>query len=94
MAIVPPDELWPKLEELGEEEVRSLVARSVYGPRKLPTVQAWLDKKEREREESEALALGHVEIEIGNGNARPKPLAEPARLDDGGRRQIVGWHTG
>ena len=50
MPIVPRDELWPKLEELGEDEVHKRVAQGVYGARKLPTVEAWLNKKERDRQ--------------------------------------------
>ena len=54
MTQVPPEELWPKLEKLGEDEVRRRVMLQVYGARKLPTVQAWLDLKERDRTEAAA----------------------------------------
>ena len=55
MALVPLEELWPKLEELGEEEVRRRLTKDVYRARKLSTVKAWLDEKERERQEGNPL---------------------------------------
>ncbi len=47
--MISADELWPKLDELGEAEVRKRLTQGVYGQQKLPLIQAWLAKKEGER---------------------------------------------
>ena len=52
----PHDDLWPKLEEAGEEEVRRRLGADVYGTKKRPAVRSWLEKKERER--TDAMASG------------------------------------
>lgn len=58
MSIVPPEDLWPELDRRGEDEVRRRITVHAYGPRKLATVQAWLDRKERERLHAKARADG------------------------------------
>lgn len=50
--MVTPDDLWPALEALGEEEVRKRLAQGVYGERKLALVKEWLATKGREREQA------------------------------------------
>lgn len=41
-------ELWQKLEKLGENSVRKQLAEGVFGPNKIPLVEAWLAKKDSE----------------------------------------------
>lgn len=45
MASHDPDELWPKLDELGLEEVEKKLAQGVYGQRRKPVVEKWIEKK-------------------------------------------------
>jgi hypothetical protein len=47
--LADPDELWPELEVLGEDEVRRRLALQTYGHTKLPAVLEWLRRKEQER---------------------------------------------
>ena len=49
MPLADPNELWPELEKIGEDEVRRRVLMNAYGHTKLSSVNAWLDKKEAER---------------------------------------------
>jgi hypothetical protein len=49
LALADPNDLWPELEKIGEEEVRRRLVLNVYGHTKLPAVQAWLEKKEFDR---------------------------------------------
>ncbi len=49
MPLADPNELWPELEQIGEDEVRRRVLLNAYGHTKLPAVQAWLEKKDAER---------------------------------------------
>ena len=46
------DEFKEKLESLGLEAVRRLRAEGVYGQRKRPIVDEWIESQERERSES------------------------------------------
>jgi hypothetical protein len=69
-----PNELWPKLEELGEEEVRRKLTLGDYGDRKRPTVEAWLQSKEANRRAQEnqrdyALRVEEVAAAKGAKNA-------------------------
>ena len=41
--------LLTKLEQLGEENVRSAIALGKYGGKQLTAAQQWLDKREQER---------------------------------------------
>jgi len=50
--VISADEFWPKLDALGEEEVRKRLAQQVSGEKKLPLVREWLARKERERQEA------------------------------------------
>lgn len=45
MASHDPNELWPKLDELGLEEVQKRLAQGVYGERKKPVVAQWIEKE-------------------------------------------------
>lgn len=45
------NELWPRLEAQGEEQVRKKLAIDAYGADR-DSVTAWLKKKERERDET------------------------------------------
>lgn len=47
---IDPQELWPKLEELGEDEVRLKVSQGVYGEKKRASVEEWLRRKEQARQ--------------------------------------------
>jgi hypothetical protein len=49
VALADPNELWPELEQIGEEEVRRRLLLNTYGHTKLPSVQAWLERKEGDR---------------------------------------------
>jgi len=48
MAIVDPNELWPKLEQDGVPEVRKKLAMGVYAQNKKPIIEEWLRRKEKE----------------------------------------------
>lgn len=52
--MISADELWPKLETLGEVEVRKRLAQDVYGQQKRPLVEAWLATKDSEHTEAAA----------------------------------------
>lgn len=52
MTIPDPENLFPKLEEMGEETVRLRLAQGAFAPRrKIDLVLFWLSKKERERQQ-------------------------------------------
>lgn len=68
MASHDPEELYPKLEELGVTEVRRLLAQRKFGERKTPVVELWLQEKAEEEFESKkklyspliySIAIGH-----------------------------------
>lgn len=48
MAIPDPDEIWPKLDELGADEVRKRLAMGVYGEHKIPVIEEWLRRQDRQ----------------------------------------------
>lgn len=48
--MISADEVWPKLEELGEEVVRKRLVQGIYSPQKIPLVEEWLASKERQRQ--------------------------------------------
>jgi hypothetical protein len=43
------DDFWPKLEKLGEEEVRKRVADGVWDPNDYPVIAEWLRRQEENR---------------------------------------------
>ena len=49
MASHDPDELWPKLDRLGLDEVRKRRAQDVYGQRKQPVVDEWIEREEEKQ---------------------------------------------
>ena len=49
MSVADPDELWPKLEKVGESEVRKRLAQGVYAQKNRPVVEEWLRCKEEDR---------------------------------------------
>jgi acyl carrier protein len=50
MAIPEPDKIWPKLEEIGVDEVRKRIAMGVYAANKLPVIEEWIRRTEIEME--------------------------------------------
>lgn len=42
-----PLHLYPKLEEMGEQEVRIQLARGIFGADSRPLIQEWLDGKDK-----------------------------------------------
>lgn len=48
-----PDQLLQRLEAMGEERVRALLARRYFESRQTPLVQGWLAKLEQARSEAE-----------------------------------------
>ncbi len=47
-----PDEVYAELDEIGEDEVRTRLARRIYGGSREPLVEEWLRRKEQERNDS------------------------------------------
>lgn len=54
MPIPDPDKIWPKLDELGTDEVRKKLAMGVYAKYKVPVIEEWLRRKEKEIENKES----------------------------------------
>jgi hypothetical protein len=54
------DELWAKLEALGEDAVRLRLAQGVYGERKKPLVVEWLRRREAGRESQSRINIAEV----------------------------------
>ena len=52
--MISQDELWPRLEEKGEEEVQKDLNEGRYGRDKKPLVEAWLKTKQQKRTEAMA----------------------------------------
>ena len=50
MTIPNPDELFPKLEAMGEDMVQVKLAQGAFGKRKRDLVSLWLEKKKNERQ--------------------------------------------
>jgi hypothetical protein len=49
MPIPDPDKIWPKLEQLGVDEVRKRLAMGVYAKYKIPVIEEWLRGKRRKK---------------------------------------------
>lgn len=58
MTIPNPDIIWPKLEELGVNEVRKRLAMGVYASHKVPVIEEWLRRKEDPAEDVYTESLG------------------------------------
>lgn len=50
--MISADELWPKLEAVGEDQVRRRLAQGAYGEQKIPLVNEWLARKDRQRNDA------------------------------------------
>ena len=48
MPIPDSDKIWPKLDQLGVEEVRKRLSMGVYAKHKIPVIEEWLRRKEAE----------------------------------------------
>jgi hypothetical protein len=53
MARKTANDFWPKLEQLGEEEVRKRVADGVWDPNDYPVIAEWLRRQEENRKRNE-----------------------------------------
>lgn len=51
MPIPDPDKIWPKLDELGIDEVRKRLSMGVYAKYKVPIIEEWLRRREKELED-------------------------------------------
>ena len=72
MPIPDPDELWPKLEKAGVDEVRKRLAMGVYAHYKIPVIEEWLRRKEVEAKEKEnAPTCMYHEQEAPSGEVFP-----------------------
>jgi hypothetical protein len=74
------DELWPILEELGEDAVRRRVADGLYGPEKLPSVWAWQRMKEAQRAEQVEREQRTIDQEANRISAEANRLAKRANV--------------
>lgn len=50
MTIHEPNELWPKLDKLGVDQVRQKIAMGVFSKSKIPLIEEWLRIKSEEKE--------------------------------------------
>ena len=88
--MITADELWPKLDATGEDEVRKKLAMGAYGPPKIPLVNEWLARKESQRQDSSNRDRDDREDETRKLSAEANSIAREGNAISR-RSNIAAW---
>ena len=88
--MITADELWPKLEVAGEDEVRKKLAQGAYGEQKIPLVKEWLATRERQRQSVAAQDQDTREDQLRKLSAEANSIAREGNAISR-RSNVVAW---
>jgi hypothetical protein len=92
MPIPDPDKIWPKLDELGVDEVRKRLSMGVYAKYKIPVINEWLRRKEK-KENSSAKITADVLRRDAMGGLNPKAFVSYSWDDDNHKKWVAQLAT-
>jgi hypothetical protein len=92
MPIPDPDKIWPKLEELGVDEVRKRLSMGVYAKYKIPVIEEWLRRKEKEEKNSVKITADVMRRDA-MGGVNPKAFVSYSWDDDNHKKWVAQLAT-
>lgn len=92
MPIPDPDKIWPKLEQLGIDEVRKRLSMGCYAKFKIPVIEEWIRRKE-----IDAKKFDHIKSDKEHRNAmvstNPKAFISYSWDDDDHKKWVKSLAT-
>ena len=92
MPIPDPDKIWPKLEQLGVDEIRKRLSMGVYAKYKIPVIKEWLRRKEKEEKNFVKITSSGVSRDA-MGDVNPKAFVSYSWDDDNHKKWVAQLAT-